>query len=170
MPAAKSPADTRTATIAGVRNDRLRLSNELRRHAIRGPTPVRSSRNIAMGMFTRLKNGLSTLIFSPMTASVITGNSVPQRIEKQLASRIRLLNMKLDSRESTLSICDSLFRYSRRLRISHTVKLMPIARKPTKYLPIGPSENACTDWTTPLRVRKVPKMQRKKVEETRTML
>ena len=85
-------------------NARFRLSTELRRHAISGPTPVSSIRNKPMGMFTRLKNGASTLIFSPVTASEITGNSVPHRIAKQLASRIRLLNRKLDSRDSTLSI------------------------------------------------------------------
>ena len=61
-------------------------------------------------MFTRLKNGASTLIFSPLMASVITGNSVPHSTAKQLASRIRLLNRKLDSRERTLSSCASLFR------------------------------------------------------------
>ncbi len=38
-----------------------------------------------------------------------------------------------------------------------------------KYLPSDDCANACTDCTTPLRVRKVPKMQRKKVEETSTM-
>ena len=59
-----------------------------------------------MGTLTRLKNGASTVIFSPVTASEMTGNSVPQRTAKQLASRIRLLNRKLDSRETTLSSCD----------------------------------------------------------------
>src|SRR6185295_12281801 len=169
MPAANNAAETAKPEIAGHRNDRFRLSNELRRQAISGPTPVSSSRNIAMGMFTRLKNGLSTLIFSPITASVITGNNVPHRIAKQLASRIRLLNMKLDSRERTLSICDSLFRYSRRLRIRYTVREILMAMNATKYFPMGPSENACTDCTIPLRVRNVPKMHRKKVEETSTM-
>src|SRR5678815_2488345 len=169
MPAPNSAADTARPETAGHKNDRLRLSNELRRQAIKGPTPVSNSRNIPMGMFTRLKNGLSTLIFSPITASVITGNSVHQSTAKQPASKIRLLNMKLDSRESTLSICDSLFRYSKRLRIRYTVKEMPIAMNPTKYFPMGPSENACTDCTMPLRVRNVPKIHRKKVEETSTM-
>ena len=54
-------------------------SSELRRQAISGPTPVRNRRNNPMGMLTRLKNGASTLILSPVTASEITGNSVPQR-------------------------------------------------------------------------------------------
>ena len=44
-----------------------------------------------------------------------------------------------------------------------------MAKKPTKYLPIGPSANACTELTTPDRVRKVPKIHRKKVAETSTM-
>ena len=49
-------------------------------------------------------------IFSPETASEMIGNSVPHSTAKQLASRIRLLNMKLDSRETTLSSCASLFK------------------------------------------------------------
>ena len=94
----------------GHRKARFKLSNELRRQAINGPTPVSSSRNIPMGMFTRLKKGVPTLIFSPVTASEITGNNVPHSTAKQLASRIRLLNMKADSRERTLSRRASLFR------------------------------------------------------------
>ena len=34
---------------------------------------------------------------------------------------------------------------------------------------MGDCAKACTELTTPLRVRKVPKMHRKKVAETRTM-
>ncbi len=63
-----------------------------------------------MGTIRRLYQSASSEILSPVTASEITGNSVPQRTAKQLASRIRLLNRKLDSREMTLSSCDSLFR------------------------------------------------------------
>src|ERR1700675_5153375 len=46
---------------------------------------------------------------------------------------------------------------------------IPITRKYTKYLPIGDCAKACTELTTPERVRKVPKIQRKKVPEIRTM-
>src|SRR5215467_16159639 len=49
------------------------------------------------------------------------------------------------------------------------VAAMPSARKLTKYFPISDRANACTDCTTPDRVRNVPKMHRKKVAETRTM-
>ncbi len=55
---------------------------------------------MAMGIFTRLKNGGPTLIFDPRTASESTGNSVPARTATQATSRIRLLNRKLDSRDS----------------------------------------------------------------------
>ena len=55
---------------------------------------------MAMGIFTRLKNGGPTLIFDPRTASESTGKSVPARTATQATRRIRLLNRKLDSRES----------------------------------------------------------------------
>src|SRR5437763_7987330 len=88
---------------AGHKNERLRLSMELRRQAISGPTPVRNIRNRAIGTITRLKKGASTLIFSPINHSVRTGNRVPHSTAKQLASKIRLLKRKLDSRETTPS-------------------------------------------------------------------
>src|ERR1700688_3159626 len=46
---------------------------------------------------------------------------------------------------------------------------MPNARKVTKYLPISERANACTDCTTPERVRNVPRMHRKNVVEISTM-
>ena len=116
----------------GQKNARRKLSTELLRQAISGPTPVRNIRNKPIGILMRLKNGASTLIFSPVTASEITGNSVPHSTAKQLASRIRLLNRKLDSRETTLSRFASLFRYSSRSRMKYTVAAMPMARNPTK--------------------------------------
>ena len=89
---------------------RRRLSIDVRRQANSGPTPVRNSRNRPIGTIRRLYQSASSEILSPEMASEITGNSVPQSTAKQLASRIRLLNRKLDSRETTLSSCDSLFR------------------------------------------------------------
>ena len=86
-----------------------------------------------MGTFTLLKNGASTEIFSPVTASEITGNSVPQSTAKQLASRIRLLNMKLDSRERTLSSASFATSGNRGDRGSdRCVAAMPIARNEKK--------------------------------------
>src|ERR671926_1878491 len=49
------------------------------------------------------------------------------------------------------------------------VAAIPTQRKTTKYFPMGDCANACTELTTPDRVRNVPKMHRKKVAEMRTM-
>ena len=146
-----------------------RLSIEVRRQANSGPTPVRNSRKMPIGTMRRLNQTASREIFSLANFSVITGNSVPHRTAKQLARRIRLLNRKLDSRETTLSSSDSLLRNSSRSRISQTVAEIPRARNTTKNLPMGDSAKACTDCTMPERVRKVPKMQRKKVEAISTI-
>ena len=78
----------------------VNLASIMGHRASSGPTPVRNRRNIAMGIFTRLKNGGPTLIFDPRTASESTGKSVPARTATQATRRIRLLNRKLDSRES----------------------------------------------------------------------
>src|ERR1700678_1382144 len=75
-------------------------SKEVLRQASNGPTPVSSSRNKAIGIVTLLKNGGPTLILLPCTHSDSTGKRVPQRIAKQAASSTRLLNKKLDSRET----------------------------------------------------------------------
>src|ERR1700737_5122418 len=76
-----------------------RLSMEVLRQARSGPTPVRKSRNMAIGILTRLKNGGPTLIFVPRIASDSTGKSVPERTATQATRRIRLLKRKLDPRE-----------------------------------------------------------------------
>src|ERR1041384_4788951 len=100
--------------IAGERKFLFRLFVDALRHASSGPTPVRNMRKMAIGTFTLLKNGGPTVIFTPFTASEMTGNIVPQNTAKHAASRIRLLNMKLLSRETTDSIWFSLLRYGRR--------------------------------------------------------
>src|SRR5690348_6330350 len=46
---------------------------------------------------------------------------------------------------------------------------MMMARKETKYVPMGDCANACTDVNRPDRVRNVPKIQRKNVAEISTM-
>src|SRR5215471_6748895 len=100
-------------------------------HARRGPTPVRNIRKIAIGTLTRLKYGGPTVTRSPPPIhfgadSEITGNSVPQKTAKQEASRMRLLNRKLLSRDTTDSISLSLFRYG-----SRSVMRYNAADKPT---------------------------------------
>src|SRR5438270_3942208 len=107
--------------------------------------------------------------FSPVTASIKTGNKVPQRTAKQLASRMRLLNRKLDSRETTLSSLTSLRKYLRLARIAVTVRTMAVMRNVVKYGFTGDCAKACTDDTRPVRVSVVPKMLKRNVAETSTI-
>src|ERR1019366_626317 len=107
MPAAISAATRSTGAALGHWKLRRRLSTDVFRQENNGPT---HSRNRPMGTISRLYQSASSEIWFPETAAEITGNSVPHNTAKQLASRIRLLNRKLDSRETTLSNCASLLR------------------------------------------------------------
>ena len=53
-----------------------------------------------MGTFTLLKNGAPTLIRDEDNHSEKTGNNVPESTAMQETSKIKLLNKKLDSRET----------------------------------------------------------------------
>src|ERR1700685_3661653 len=82
---------------------RFKLSSEVLRHASNGPTPVNNNSSRPMGMFTLLKNGVPTLILFGVNHSERTGKSVPESTVTQDTSKIKLLNRKLDSRETTES-------------------------------------------------------------------
>src|SRR5439155_23982162 len=106
IPYAISPTPLAIAPSAGHRKLRFRLSTEVLRHASNGPTAVRNKSSNATGTFTRLKNGGPTVTLLPCTHSDRTGNSVPHNTVKQATRRSRLLNRKLDSREtSDSSLC-----------------------------------------------------------------
>src|ERR1035438_5301404 len=95
-----SPIAVSTARIVGHRKLRFRLSREVLRQASSGPTAVRKIRNNPIGTLTRLENGGPTVTFEPVTASDRTGKSVPHNTAKHATSSTRLLNRKLDSRET----------------------------------------------------------------------
>src|ERR1700722_9327234 len=109
-PSAKMTAPARRPIISGQAKLRFRLSTEVLRQARSGPTPVRKSRNRPIGILTLLKNGAPTFILEPETASDKTGKSVPERTAMQETSRIKLLNRKLDSRDTIASNWFSLFK------------------------------------------------------------
>jgi hypothetical protein len=101
----------------------------------------------------------------PCTYSEMTGNKVPHSTVKQAASRTRLLNRKLDSRETSDSSLCSVFRWS---RCSTKVNMQTTSvntRNPTNQLPIDDWANACTELTMPERVSRVPRMESRKVEK-----
>src|SRR5512138_3382921 len=105
-----NPTATTTAPTNGHMKLRRRLSTEVLRHASSGPTAVSSNKSRATGTFTLLKNGGPTVTFVPCTHSERMGNSVPQSTVKQASSKSRLLNRKLDSRDTRDSSLCSLFR------------------------------------------------------------
>src|SRR5262249_4040827 len=104
MPRKYRTTPTHRAIIPGSRKFRFRLLVDAFRHASSGPTPVRNIRKIAIGTLTRLNHGALTVIFSPVIQSDSVGSIVPHSTAKHAASRIRLLNMKLLSRETKDSI------------------------------------------------------------------
>ena len=116
-----------------------------------------------MGTLTRLKNGGPTVTLLPVTHSESTGNSVPHNTAKQATSSTRLLNRKLDSREISESSRCSLFSVSRLRTKKNTQVANAMARNHTNQIPMPDCANACTELTTPLRVRNVPKMASRNV-------
>src|SRR6267142_1084203 len=164
----RTPPTIRIAAVstpapAGMAKLRFRLSHEVLRQASSGPRPVSSSRKSAIGTFTRLKNGGPTVTFSPWTASESNGNSVPHRTAKHDARKTRLLNKKLDSRESSDSSLFSLLRCERFLTKKNTHTTIVAMSSPPNHQPIEDCANACTELTTPLRVRNVPRIDSMKV-------
>src|ERR1019366_4109216 len=83
------------------------------------------------------------------------GKNVPHNIVKQTTSKRRLLNRKLDSRETSDSSLCSLFRCDR----------FPIRNK----VPIEDCAKACTELMTPDRVRNVPSIESRKVAKISDM-
>src|ERR1051326_5573511 len=163
----KKESTTMSATVMMVaaRKLRFRLSTEVLRHASSGPTAVRKSNSIAIGMLTLLKNGGPTVILVPWTASDRTGKSVPHSTAKHEASSRTLLNRKLDSRETSDSSLCSERRCPRFLMKNSRQTARMTTRKPTNQFPIDDCAKACTELTRPERVRKVPKIASRKVEK-----
>ncbi len=133
------------------------------RQASSGPTAVRKIRNSPIGTLTRLKNGGPTVTLEPVTHSDSTGKSVPHNTAKQATSSTRLLNRKLDSRETSDSSRCSLFSVSRLRTKKKTQVANARARNHTNQMPMPDCAKACTELTTPLRVRNVPKMASRNV-------
>ena len=58
---------------AGIAKFFLRLPNDVLRHASSGPTPVRKTRKMPIGIITLLKKGAPTVILYPRTQSESIG-------------------------------------------------------------------------------------------------
>src|SRR5579884_1314229 len=113
MPPMSRATAVKMVNTKGHRKFRRKLSSDVLRHASSGPIPVRKTRKIPIGTFTRLKNGGPTVTLLPVTHSDSTGNNVPHSTAKHDTSSTRLLNRKLDSRDTSDSSLCSLRNVSR---------------------------------------------------------
>ena len=75
--------------------------------AMTGPIPMSARRMSPNGIFTRLKKGGPTVIFTPRTASERIGKSVPQSTENAMPTNARLLKRNAASRLAIDSSCAS---------------------------------------------------------------
>src|SRR5215471_16347439 len=145
MPPMSRATAVKIVSAVGHRKLRFRLSIEVLRHASSGPTPVSNTRKIPIGTFTRLKNGGPTVTFDPVTASDSTGKSVPHSTAKHETSSTRLLNRKLDSRETSDSRRCSLRSVSRLRTKKYTHVANASARNHTNQVPMPDCAKACTE-------------------------
>ena len=89
-----------SAEVTGHWNWWRRFDSDDFRQASSGPTPVRNSKARPIGIIHLLKNGGPTVIRTPVTASLIVGNSVANRIKNAEKSRIQLFNKNAASRDT----------------------------------------------------------------------
>src|SRR5207244_11669960 len=83
IPRKNRPMPAANAIAAGHRKFRFKLFVDALRQARSGPTPVRNIRKIAIGTFTRLKNGGPTVVVTPLIHSEEAGNIKPQHTATQ---------------------------------------------------------------------------------------
>ena len=83
---------------------RCRLRSDARRQAITGPTPISRISGRPNATAKKLKNGALTVIFSPVTASEMSGNVTPHSTANARPTNSRLLNRNVASRETSDSI------------------------------------------------------------------
>jgi hypothetical protein len=105
-----------------------------------------------------LKYGTPTEICWPFTASTISGNTVPSSTTNANAANATLLARNAASRDSGESIRPGARSRSPRQPIRPTVTATTIAKKPRIIGPMPDSVNACTESSTPDRVRNVPRI------------
>ena len=103
----------------GMPNVARRLRSDARRQAITGPTPISRISGRPNATTKKLKNGALTVIFSPVTASEMSGNVTPHSTANARPTNSRLLNRKVASRETSDSMRCSL--RSRSMRVISSV-------------------------------------------------
>ncbi len=123
-----------------------------------GAIPIRNSNARTIGPVIRSKYGPPTVILELFTASTISGKTVPRSTTRAKAANNRLLIRNAPSRETGESIRPGERNRSPRQKIR---PMLTAATTPKNASNVGPMPdwlNACTELSTPERVRKVPRM------------
>ena len=111
-----------------------------------------------MGAVMRSKYGPPTDSRSPLSASAMRGNTVPRSTTNANAAKSRLLARKAPSRDTGESTLPGARRRSPRHAIRPTAVTTMSAKNPMSAGPIADSVKACTESSTPDRVRNVPRI------------
>jgi hypothetical protein len=91
MPSRYNATEPITVTIEGKRIFLAKFLSVDLLQAMSGHRPVSNNSVKPRGMFTALKKGGPTVIFTPLTASDIIGKRVPHSTAKAIPTRSRLL-------------------------------------------------------------------------------
>ena len=107
------------------------------------------------------------MTFCPVNISDISGKITPQKQTTRIPINSKLFSRNKASRESMDDICVSALRSFQRLRSKDkdTIKVIPMKAKNNG--PIALWAKACTEESTPERVRNVPKITNSKVKMIR---
>ena len=119
-----------------------------------------------IGAPRRWKYGSPTLICLFCSASTSSGKTVPVNTTSANAANSRLLSRNAASRDTGESMRPGARSLSPRQATSATPPSATMARKVSSHGPMSDCENACTEFTTPDRVRNVPRIVRQNVAIT----
>ncbi len=126
-----------------------------------------NSSTSAIGVVIRLKYGSPTESWLPCNASASSGNTVPSSTTNAKPANSRLLTRNADSRETGESIRPGDRRRSPRQKMSAMLVAATTPRNTSSHGPMSDTVNECTEFRTPLRVRKVARIVKQKVDRTR---
>ncbi len=143
-----------------------RSSPDAFRHGSTGATAMRNSRAMPIGIVMRSKYGRPIEMRSPFTASSTRGNTVPRSTTKANTANSTLFARNAPSREIGESI-DPVSAVDRRASRSSPLSRARRCAKNVRIAgPIWLSVNACTESSTPERVRNVPRIVSENVAQS----
>ena len=127
-------------------------------HAESGATPIKNSRAAKSGPVMRSYQGGPKVTFCPVNSSETIGKINPHRHTSRISMNSRLFSRKSASRESNELSCPAEVRSFQRCSSSARDAMNVMPMKPKNSGPMALCAKACTEDSTPERVRKVPKM------------